>query len=241
VSATVESGTSTCACGKRLKDAYLCRRCAAELKVKLRRLPNLELTTYRQDRIAAPGAGSSGKGNVRPLPWKLKAADLLGRCHENVTYLAGLDAEQVRLGSTAAAIVDRVDRWIGEISRTIDLPQTHVYLGRCDKCGVELYAERGGELCLCKTRNSPASDHVGERMDDLLRRSREVVASPSTIATALTSLDQPVTEEHIRKWKERGRLTPRKHDTRGWPMYRVGDVLDLLNHEAALAARRKQA
>jgi hypothetical protein len=83
---------------------------------------------------------------VRPLPWRLKAADLLGRCRENVSYLGGLDAEQVRLGSMAAAIVDRVDRWIGEISRAIDLPQPHVSLGRCDKCGVELYAERCVEL-----------------------------------------------------------------------------------------------
>ena len=46
----------------------------------------------------------------------------------------------------------------------------------------------------------------------------------------------PVTPELVRKWKYRGRLVSRGHDTPGSPLYRVGDVVDLLDTRTADSA-----
>lgn len=166
-----------------------------------------------------------------------------------------------------AAVLDAVRR----VERIIDREPERVAAG---ECGAELPDERLCRKALyvdpeepfvicpaCKTRWS-----VAERRAWLLAAAQDSLGNAATIATALTRLDQPVTPERIRKWKERGKLTPhgneppppcRDHQGRGRqpqsceacrakvgaPLYRLGDVVDLLTDAMSAASRRstKQA
>lgn len=244
-------------CARTLSDGYLCPRCTNALLDTLATLPHLlgelAVTAYRQDRVAAPSAGR-GSGE-RPLPYKAKAtrlladvrshllasAERLGRrlypigdlplCEELAKVVPRAAASNPYVGAVLAGLVaDEL-----AIREVIDLPRSFRYLGRCDRCGTELYAEREAATWVCPGQDCLVSYDVTARMADLIERSRDVIATTSTIATALTSLDFPVTEERIRKWASRGLIEACDRPGRArW--YRVGDVIDqVVRH------RRKQA
>lgn len=115
----------------------------------------------------------------------------------------------------------------------------------------------------------PACDarwKVADRRAWLLKAAEDSLGNAATIATALTRLEQPVTADRIYKWKERGRLKVhgreapppcREHQgigrqpqaceacraKEGAPLYRLGDVVDLLVEAARAeeARSRKRA
>lgn len=248
-----------CDCGRPLGDEFLCRDCASKLTAILDGMPGriaeVEDTAYRLDHVTAPSGGSSTKGKVRPLPYRLEVGELLDKARNMLTTWArdvlehrGIRDQRVPVGTAAlcawlskavpsivlspqaADMLADVARLDSELLTAIDLPPIPIYLGPCDECAQPMYARRGDREHQCRTCDREPYD-VAAQVEFLLARSRLVVASPATIATALTSLDQPVTEELIWKWKQRGRLVPIKSDTRNRPLYRVGDVLDLLDPE----------
>lgn len=149
--------------------------------------------------------------------------------------------DSIRLGPQAGAIATSVARLTGDLLAVTDLPPSPIYLGPCDSCQRPMYVARGERVHLCTTRACDHTYNVERRIAHLLKESRNVVATASTIATALTSLDAPVTEDRIAKWRERGRLAVIKTDPRGRPMHRVGDVLDLCNAEQRKAVERAKA
>jgi len=119
-----------------------------------------------------------------------------------------------------------------EAARTaVDLPY-RLYLGPCEtpRC-VErdqlLYAtDVDATAVVC--RGCGRSYDVVEVKAALLARLPNRLASATEISRALTSLDEPVTPERIRKWAERGRLVPHGLDPDRHPTYRIGDVQELL-------------
>lgn len=239
-------------CHRPVKHGYLCGRCTGELRALYRRLPDLiadlAITAYRQDRLAVPGGGKVGKGHVRPLPFKPPAAELLrqvqrhllDRADRSKIAFAAPRRLCVLLGQSLAADVAH-DALIGAdfnrladdaeaMQAMIDKPEVYRYLGQCDECGSGLYAPRDVAEHACPGTDCTRRYDVASRIADLIERSRDVVAPPATIATALTSLDWPVTEELIWKWRQRGLLTPRATVGRH-THYRLGDVLDLLERQ----------
>lgn len=252
-------------CERKLRDAYLCAACAAELGKLYDELPGLveELitTVYRQDKVAAPAAGR-GSG-VRPLPFKFAASRLLDDLTRHIAAIARrhmvaaalidppgqppihlcrdlaarLKHDRVSLPEVAETL-STLARDVAAIRVMIDLPASFRYLGRCEACGGEMYADRAAARHECATRDCPASYEVAARITDLIERSRSVVASGSTIVTALSALDHPVSEEQIHKWRQRGRLAVIEYvGPQRRPRYRVGDVIDLI---AASAARTRR-
>lgn len=224
-------------CPHKPRDAYLCRGCTARLRKGLADLAELHrellLTAYRLDRIAPPGGGR-GNGD-KPLPWRPNVTPLVREVEWAMRALPPAEDIAKHRGD-ALAVLNHVMALCAEARTAVDLPQTHRYLGACDTCSRALYADRTRDVHQCKCGHTY---NVDRRVEALRRRSADVVASPATIATALTSLDQPVTEERIRKWKERGRLTPRSlNGPRRQPWYRVGDVQALLEADERETARR---
>lgn len=161
-----------------------------------------------------------------------------------------------------AAVLEAVRR----VERVIDREPERVAAGECGAelpneilCTKVLYVdpEEAYVICpACKTRWS-----VAERRAWLLAAAQDSLGNAATIATALTRLDQPVTPELIRKWKERGKLIPHGNEPPppcrdhqgigrqpqsceacrskvGVPLYRLGDVVDLLTDSMAAASRR---
>lgn len=294
------TGAGKCDCGRPARDAFLCTACSRTLARHLRELPEriaeVEDTAYRLDRVAAGGEKSSGKGKVRPLPYRPEVGPLLDRARNEVTTWArdllesrGLQAssrmpvlagprcadhlcrhnscrairlggqlivpaslagmcdwlarriDSIKLGPQAGTMASSIARLTADLLAVIDLPPSPIYLGPCDSCQHPMYVARGERVYACTTRGCQHTYNVERRIAHLLRESRNVVATTSTIVTALTSLDAPVTEDRIAKWRERGKLATIKHDARGRPMHRVGDVLDLRNAEARKRVERATA
>ena len=131
----------------------------------------------------------------------------------------------------------------------VDRPPDLAYAGPCggslldddgllQVCTADLYA-RPGELqvtCrVCGTRYP-----LAERRKWLLAKTEDMLLPATELARAIDGLGVDVTPSAIWKWKERGRIVPHGTDPAGHPLYRVGDIMDLVNATAVrtAAARR---
>lgn len=116
----------------------------------------------------------------------------------------------------------------------IDRPPEEVFAGPCGECGQDLYAAVGAPLVRCPQCGQVYDTE--QRRSWLLELVHDQLATGPEISQALTSLALPVTPERIRQWKARNRLLPRGKNQTGRPLYRVGDVAELLMGEAAKGA-----
>ena len=159
----------------------------------------------------------------------------------------------IRLDEAAGEIHQAITGDRLDIERAIDRQDPDIYAGRCDAtdvrtdleagliravvgtCGAELYARLGDDEVKCGACGqvydlAARKQYLAERVDDEWAR-------PHVIANALTSLDEPVRPDTLRKWIERdaelveqGR--PARYplilqvgvDDGGHALYRVGDV-----------------
>jgi hypothetical protein len=107
-------------------------------------------------------------------------------------------------------------------------------------CIADLYASPGARPVTCDMCGLAHS--ASARTAWLLSYSYDLLETATTISRAVEAFDgRPVTPERIRKWAERGRIVAKGERPVGGrvlPTYRVGDVIDLLNAEAAEAERR---
>lgn len=169
----------------------------------------------------------------------------------------------IRLDEAAGEIHDSITGGRLDIERAIDRQDPDIYAGRCDAtdvrtdldgqliravlgtCGADLYARLGDEQVKCGACGqlydlATRKQYLAERVDDEWAR-------PHVIANALTSLDEPVRPDTLRKWierdaelVERGRQAPYPLilqvgvDDGGHALYRVGDV------RARIAAMRER-
>jgi hypothetical protein len=77
---------------------------------------------------------------------------------------------------------------------------------------------------------------VAERREWLLHSAEDVLATAPVISRALTRMGSEVMPDRIRQWASVSgggrRLVRRGRDRSGVPLYRLGDVMDLLAAEA---------
>ncbi|MFC6885310.1 MULTISPECIES: hypothetical protein [Actinomadura] len=129
---------------------------------------------------------------------------------------------------------DEILAAVAAARRVVDRPAERLYAGPCDDCGEDLYARPGAAAVPCP--GCHAVYEVEARRAWLLRAAEDVLASATDISRAITRLGQPVTPEAIRGYAHRGLLLPRTHRTTGGrtvPLYRLGDVVDVLTRQAA--------
>jgi hypothetical protein len=121
--------------------------------------------------------------------------------------------------------------------RVCDRPAEKLYAGPCDECGEDLYArlEAVYVMCVNPIHEDELIWSVEERRRWLLQSAEDVLASPLEISRALTRYAQPVTPSAIRGYVHRGQLVARGERLEGSrqiPVYRLGDVLDILARQA---------
>lgn len=117
----------------------------------------------------------------------------------------------------------------------VDRPADRWYAGPCD-CGYELWVEANASGVRCEACDTV---HVVEkRREWLLAEAKDRLATASVIAAALTTFGAECTPDRIWKWAQRGRLLSHGRDGQGRPLYRVGDVDELL---ATQTRRRERA
>jgi hypothetical protein len=229
--------------------AYCCAVCAdrlaRDLTVAAELMPELVVTVARLDRI-----GQGGRGNgENPLPVNLEAAEAEDAVNNTFTTWArhvseergkAIDGEAaawlagqtgwLRYRPEAEEAFDELDYACRLVRRTIDIPVPRWYAGPC-ACGSELYAATLAATVRCQ--DCGATYDARERKAWLLEQARDVLAHAGWIASAASALGEPVTADMIYGYVRRGRLLAHGRDQRDRPLYRVGDVLDVLERIAA--------
>jgi hypothetical protein len=153
--------------------------------------------------------------------------------------------EDIRHHAAAGELVEELRAIVDQVRRVVDCPADRWYAGRCgyvrgegqEPCGADLYVKAGSVVFTCP--GCGASYSAVERRDYLRAAARDTLATATEIAGALTTLGRPVTAASIRGYAHRGRLEqrgempdPRREDVT-WPLYRFGDVLELLDRTLA--------
>jgi hypothetical protein len=255
--------TTLCTCGKPTNgDSFICGDCSDAYARSLGDVPSvareLIVTLSKQGRFSDSSTityRSSG------LPYDVRASDALHELRAELVALVRLcNEEHVRssdpkrvqpddtLASMSTWLLWRVDgvaakKWAPDAMQlvtivdhcevVVDRPPDRTYAGPCDACSHDLFVEKGELTVVCERCGK--SYDLRARREWLLHVVVDRLATAPEIARALTSLELPITHELIRQWRSRGRLTSRTKDRRGVPLYRVGDVVDLLSERARVA------
>lgn len=257
--------SQTCRCGRPVRDGFLCDECTSLLWRTLTQFPEtleeLEVTRTRQARITHGGGSAdhaalpwhnaasmvgealtdglwgllrgaqahrvTTREQVHTLPWPIPATDN-GVAAWLAVRVDGIARHQ-DLADIAHTLVDHGHRaW-----RIIDRPPELSYAGQCDICGTHLYAVTGQPVVTCATCGE--HNDVAMRRAAMLKAASDRLVTAREAATALTTLELPVTVERIRQWVHRRRLLVRGHTPDRSRLYRLGDIIDLLTTETTRA------
>ena len=123
-----------------------------------------------------------------------------------------------------------------DLEHVIDRPAPMKYAGPCNVCRKDLYVREGAAQVECRPCGMVYD--MGQRREYLLECAEDRLERAAYIARAVTDLGSPISADRIRKWAERGRLFPHATDPHGRPLYRVGDVTELLrtDHRSVVSA-----
>jgi hypothetical protein len=122
-------------------------------------------------------------------------------------------------------------------TRAVDLPPTTAglqYAGPCGAvfpndvvCSHQLWARPREENIVCARCGTEWN--VPDRRDGALEAAEEILATADSISRALTAQGMSVTAQMIYHWKHRGKLKAAGTNKANQPVYRVGDVLDIID------------
>lgn len=143
----------------------------------------------------------------------------------------------LRMQPEAGAAFDELHHAAHVVTVLVDSPPPRWYAGPCwadlpaGRCGTELYPPQGVSTVQCP--DCGTRHDADQRRVWLLGEARDVLAHAGLIASAMAALGHQVTAAQIRGYAHRGRLLDRGVDDQGRPLYRVGDVADLLDAQVA--------
>jgi len=249
--------TPVCAapqCDRPAHDGFICVTCRDVLRRDLDAVPvlceDLQVTIAKQDRLGDTDGRSTDE---HPLPLRLgpmearrDLTDTLRAWADHVAQRRGIPAPEhdpVKAASFLRCFLGEIqdDQMAGDIAdeigycvimagRTVDKPLQHVYAGPCDECGVDLYAHPRASDVSC--RNCARDYNIDTRRKWMLTKAEDQLLTATEMSRALPGLlQQQLTASMIRGLAHRGRLTahPPLPDRPREPVYRVGDVIELLH------------
>lgn len=213
------------------------------------RLRTMRVSITKQAVIGGQG-GKPTNDDDRPIPVNLGASDANHALRaELVTFTARLihclgetpkDRTLTGVTSWAVKLMPRISvhpesvGWYERISKAyerttkaIDLPPEKVRAGKCT-CGLVLYTHEGRETVTCKPCGQ--THNVTELQNTTLERLRNYEDTAANVIRALNGARIPLKMRKLTYWADHGQV-PTTTDERG-RIYRVGDVLDLLEKTA---------
>lgn len=238
-------------------NGFLCRSCADRFYRDLRELPGLllelEVTLARLDKLSESEGRSSDE---RPLPLRLHAVEVRRDVHTTLAAWAahtagrfeGLDrtviwtetrlaqylldhAADILTDPAAGQCADEIGYARGMVQRAIDKPIIMTFVGPCDDCGKDLYAHPAAAEVTCRNPECGRIYPIDARRVWLLGKAEDHLLSAAAMSRALPDLLQvKLTADMIKGYARRGRLTqhPAHPKRPNDPLYRVGDVRDLI-------------
>lgn len=229
-------------CEAACRDAYLCPACVAALADVLAgirlTLDDLDVQMSRQARTGE--SGPTARRIDPPMPYDIGASEARRRLYAALGALAPPDAGPWWVRASAARVSAQAgagDRyahlaaeWHAALKAT-DLPADHWYAGVCsagpDVCPQDLYVPAGSIIVRCP--RCRATHDVPARRTILLRHADDVMATATEISRAVSGFDAPLTASAVRRWAHRGLIVSNETSEKGAPMYRLGDVLDIMD------------
>lgn len=157
---------------------------------------------------------------------------------DTVSAMAGWlvsEVEYLRHHEAAVEAVTEITAAVDDARRIVDRPADRVFVGVCSavhngiSCTESLYARPSAHEVRCRTCG--ATHEVAARREVLKAAVDDVLATPAEIARAVVWLGDHVRPNQITRWVQAGRLVARAHyptESGQRPLYRIGDVLDLL-------------
>jgi hypothetical protein len=147
--------------------------------------------------------------------------------------------------SWAPRLCDEIGALIKDCERVTQEHNPRVFAGTCAECETDLYAAKGDHEARCKTCG--ATYEVLKWQAYAQTAKDYYIGSPADLSRKLSAPQYgiEVTADQIRKWGSRGKLerTNPEQDETGIhlpPVYRLGDVLDLVqarHHKTPLEGR----
>ncbi|RCG19083.1 hypothetical protein DQ384_38035 [Sphaerisporangium album] len=134
----------------------------------------------------------------------------------------------------APEAVDELRAAVNLARRAIDRPPAAWYAGPCGAgdCTADLYTRHGAARITCR---ACGADHDSQaRQAWLMDQAADHLGTATEIARALHGWHPELTPSVVRGYAHRRRIQARGRDQAGRPLYRVGDVMDLLTGETAL-------
>ncbi|WP_433415058.1 hypothetical protein ACQP1V_36325 [Microtetraspora malaysiensis] len=131
--------------------------------------------------------------------------------------------------ASADEAVDEIRAAVRQARRAIDRPPGVWYAGPCgvEGCQADLYARHGARTVHCRT--CAAIHDAAAREAWLMEQAADHLGTATEIARAVQGWHPGLTPSTIRGYAHRGRIVSRGADGLGRPLYRIGDVLDLLH------------
>jgi hypothetical protein len=150
----------------------------------------------------------------------------------------GRNLRTLRQHQDAGQALDEITDAIHEARRAIDRPVERVFAGPCGEpdeydqpCKEDLYAAPGKATATC--RACGARHDMQVRREWMLENIEDQVAYSGLLAGLVTNLGVPIASSTIRKYASAGRIKVISVDSRRRPLYRIGDVLDIVLKRAA--------
>lgn len=251
-------------CSRQVADSALCVTCTARFAGDLGAVPllatQLDVIAAKLDQIGERGPRG---GSEVPLGFRPMASEVTDVLHVTLTVWARYTAtaagvpvvtvpddhpitaaawlygwrEYIRHLPAVAQLVDEIGYAVTVARRAIDRPPDRQYAGPCDDCkpNVDLYARVGAKIVEC--RECGKSYPLDARRTWLLQGLREHLATAGEIAAGIGDLyGQPINRRTISMWFNRDRIQSHGVTREGWPLFKIGDVLDLAEQGAT---RRK--
>ncbi|WP_133061536.1 hypothetical protein [Streptosporangium minutum] len=133
----------------------------------------------------------------------------------------------------AAEAVEELTEAVRQARKAVDRPADQVYAGPCDECGSDMYARPDAVMVACPVCVDDDGQRLRYRVKDrqlwMLGAVEDLELPAPDVARALTTLVRPIAPALLYTWVSRKKLIPRTTDARGRALFRVGDVLELMD------------
>lgn len=210
----------------------LCRDDADQLLTEVRfahdLLRELDTTFARLDKVTASSVG--GKSSETPLPFHASASQVAGELR------AAIRAMGSRTGGPIGADVLRFREAKTRAMECVDIPDPRVFLGVCD-CDVPVYARSHESQVACKGCGE-LWDVVPADTSNLLTTIGQHSGTVAEVSGLLRMAGLPIKTNTLQWWTRAGYLGSVGRSRRGYPTYRIADVVQVY---ADRAQKRRKA
>jgi hypothetical protein len=141
---------------------------------------------------------------------------------------------QISQATDAADFVATLLRLVSDAWAVIDRPPDQWFAGRCASCEADMYALEGAATVKCRTCGTVVD--IAVQRERLLAAVDDVLATATEISRAVHITGSDVTPSKITNLYHRGKLVRYGRNRTGDHLYRVGDVLAVVDAQRARQA-----